>query len=289
MDLVLSLFPGLGVFDHAFAEEGYCVVRGPDVVWQDDIRGWSPAAGKFEGVIGGPPCQEFSRLRALGLAQGHEPTFGNLIPEFERCVAEARPAWYVMENVPDAPLPDIDGYDRWPYMFRDHEVGGVQMRERRFTLGLREPWHELASPWTMLEWQAGTPDAAAITGRGYLAPEYPSSAFSTKPKHSVSAGGTLFPAGGRNEGEGVLDAKKRIAAIHGSDGGEYKPGPGNHGAALRRRLSVEEMLEAQGLPVDYLEHAPYTMAAKRKLVGNAVPMAMGRAVARVVRKATSGT
>ena len=275
MDLVLSLFPGLGVFDHAFTEEGYCVVRGPDVVWQDDIRGWSPAAGKFEGVIGGPPCQEFSRLRALGLAQGHEPTFGNLIPEFERCVAEARPAWYVMENVPDAPLPEIDGYDRWPYMFRDHEVGGVQMRERRFTLGLREPWNALASPWTMLEWQSGTPDAAAVTGRGYLAPEYPSSAFSTQPRRSVNAGGTMFPAGGRNTGDGVQDAKRKVVIPGGDD--------------VRRRLSVEEMLEAQGLPVDYLEHAPYTMAAKRKLVGNAVPMAMGRAVARVVRKATSGT
>ena len=237
MDFVLSLFPGLGVFDRAFSEEGFCVVRGPDVVWQDDIRGWSPPAGKFDGVIGGPPCQEFSRLRALGVAQGHEPTFGNLIPEFERCVAAAQPAWYIMENVPDAPLPEIDGYDRWPYMFRDYEVGGSQMRERRFTLGLREPWDGIASPWARLEWQdGGTPNSAAITGRGYLAIEYPSSAFSTKPSEDE-----------------------------------------------RRRLSVEEMLEAQGLPVDYLEHAPYTMSAKRKLVGNAVPMAMGRAVARVVK------
>ena len=258
MDFVLSLFPGLGVFDHAFSEEGFCVVRGPDVVWQDDIRGWSPPADKFDGVIGGPPCQEFSRLRALGVAQGHEPTFGNLIPEFERCVAAARPAWYIMENVPDAPLPEVEGYDRWPYMFRDYEVGGSQMRERRFTLGLREPWSDIASPWARLEWQdGGTPNSAAITGRGYLAIEYPSSAFSKR--------------------------KTAIAAMNGSDGGAYKPGPGNHGAALRRRLSVEEMLEAQGLPVDYLEHAPYTMSAKRKLVGNAVPMAMGRAVARVVK------
>ena len=281
MDFVLSLFPGLGVFDRAFSEEGFCVVRGPDVVWQEDIRGWSPPADKFDGVIGGPPCQEFSRLRALGVAQGHEPTFGNLIPEFERCVAEAGPAWYIMENVPDAPLPDIDGYDRWPYMFRDYEVGGAQMRERRFTLGLREPWGAIASPWAFLEWQdGGTPDSAAITGRGYLAIEYPSSAFSTKPKPAKSsAGSTLFSD----------EPHTPIAAVHSSDVGARKPGPGNHGAALRRRLSVEEMLEAQGLPVDYLEHAPYTMSAKRKLVGNAVPMAMGRAVARVVKAVREST
>jgi DNA (cytosine-5)-methyltransferase 1 len=29
--LVLSLFPGIGLLDMAFEEEGFCVVRGPDL------------------------------------------------------------------------------------------------------------------------------------------------------------------------------------------------------------------------------------------------------------------
>jgi DNA (cytosine-5)-methyltransferase 1 len=31
--LVLSLFPGIGLFDMAFEAEGFCVVRGPDLLW----------------------------------------------------------------------------------------------------------------------------------------------------------------------------------------------------------------------------------------------------------------
>ena len=35
---VLSLFPGIGLFDMAFEAEGFCVVRGPDVSWGGDVR-----------------------------------------------------------------------------------------------------------------------------------------------------------------------------------------------------------------------------------------------------------
>lgn len=31
--LVLSLFPGIGLLDMAFEEEGFTVVRGPDLLW----------------------------------------------------------------------------------------------------------------------------------------------------------------------------------------------------------------------------------------------------------------
>ena len=63
--LVLSLFPGLGVLDKAFEEAGWCVVRGPDVIWAGDVRDFNPPPGHFHGVIGGPPCQSFSALAPL--------------------------------------------------------------------------------------------------------------------------------------------------------------------------------------------------------------------------------
>lgn len=90
--VVLSLFPGIGLLDMAFEAEGFTVVRGPDVLWGGDVHTFHPPAGVFDGVIGGPPCQAFSTLANLVRAKGHEPRFGNLIPEFERCVAEAAPA-----------------------------------------------------------------------------------------------------------------------------------------------------------------------------------------------------
>ena len=51
-DVVLSLFPGIGLLDRAFEERGACVVRGPDLLWGGDIKGFHPPAGVFRGVIG---------------------------------------------------------------------------------------------------------------------------------------------------------------------------------------------------------------------------------------------
>lgn len=68
--LVLSLFPGIGLLDMAFEEEGFVIVRGPDLLWGGDIRRFHPPAGKFDGVIGGPPCQAFSQANGVGDSAG---------------------------------------------------------------------------------------------------------------------------------------------------------------------------------------------------------------------------
>jgi DNA (cytosine-5)-methyltransferase 1 len=69
--LVLSLFPGIGLLDMAFEEAGFCVVRGPDVLFGGDIRRFHPLPGRFDGVIGGPPCQWFSRLAHMVRQSGY--------------------------------------------------------------------------------------------------------------------------------------------------------------------------------------------------------------------------
>jgi DNA (cytosine-5)-methyltransferase 1 len=135
--LVLSLFPGIGLLDMAFEEEGFCVVRGPDLLWGGDVRNFHAPAGKFDGVIGGPPCQAFSRLRHIVEANGYK-TAPNLIPEFERVASEASPRWFIMENVPDAPLPVVKGYGLHPVILRDVWCGGETNRLRRFSFGTRD-------------------------------------------------------------------------------------------------------------------------------------------------------
>lgn len=132
--LVLSLFPGIGLLDMAFELEGFCVVRGPDLLWGGDVRAFHPPAGKFDGVIGGPPCQAFSQLRFIVQHNGYQ-TAPNLIPEFERCVSEAQPAWFVMENVPAAPGPIVEGYRVSRHMIRDVWVGGETRRLRAISFG----------------------------------------------------------------------------------------------------------------------------------------------------------
>ncbi len=135
--LVLSLFPGIGLLDMAFELEGFTVVRGPDVLWGGDIRTFHPPAGKFDGVIGGPPCQTFSSLARLVRANGHEPTFGNLIPEYERCVVEAQPAWFLMENVGRAPTPDVAGFNVTSQILDSRDFQSPQTRKRLISFGSR--------------------------------------------------------------------------------------------------------------------------------------------------------
>jgi DNA (cytosine-5)-methyltransferase 1 len=97
--LILSIFPGIGLLDRAFEEQGFCVVRGPDLLWGGDIRQFHPPANIFWGVIGGPPCQDFSRMRRK------KPTgYGlEMLDEFVRVVTEASPEWWLMENVDRVP------------------------------------------------------------------------------------------------------------------------------------------------------------------------------------------
>ena len=98
---ILSLFPGIDLLGRAFEEAGYCVARGPDLLWGGDIRRFEPPAGHYWGVIAGPPCQDFSSLRRSELTgYGLE-----MLAEFRRCVVTAEPEWWLMENV--ARVPDL--------------------------------------------------------------------------------------------------------------------------------------------------------------------------------------
>ncbi len=53
----------------------------------------------------------------------------------------------------------------------------------------------------------------------------------------------------------------------------------------RYRRDFADCLRLQGLPADFLSNAPFTSAGKQEVVGNGVPLPMGRAIARAVRKA----
>jgi DNA (cytosine-5)-methyltransferase 1 len=104
--LILSVFPGIDLLGRAFEEQGFCLVRGPDLLWGGDIRTFSPPGGVFWGVLGGPPCQDFSSARRSA------PTgYGlEMLAEFTRVVTEAQPEWWLMENVARVPDVTIPGF-----------------------------------------------------------------------------------------------------------------------------------------------------------------------------------
>jgi DNA (cytosine-5)-methyltransferase 1 len=129
--LVLSLFPGIGLLDRGFEDAGFCVVRGPDLIFGGDIRRFHVPAGKFEGVIGGPPCQDFSKARR------DEPTGQGveMLEQFRRVVIEAKPLWWLAENVPGVPDLRIDGYSWQRLDLNARDFGMKQRRLRHVQFG----------------------------------------------------------------------------------------------------------------------------------------------------------
>lgn len=132
--LVLSLFPGAGLLDRGFEQAGFCVVRGPDVVFGQRIEDFHVPTNHITGVIGGPPCQDFSRARRA-------PPTGHglrMLAEFRRVITEAQPLWWLAENVPSVPDVHIAGYVTQRFNVFAHEFGLKQRRNRSFQFGSRD-------------------------------------------------------------------------------------------------------------------------------------------------------
>ena len=247
--LFLSLFRGIGLLDSGFqaAWPEASVVCGPDVIWGSDARDFHVPAGVFDGCFGGPPCQLFSRLRYLSPSAGQK--HGNMIPEFERIVAESRAAWFLMENVPEAPAPRIQGY--WPpqeLILNNRWLGEIQERTRRFSFGMR---CDLAPVNLDI-----SPDLVSFENPVY------------RPAVTSS----------------LRDVSDRMGE-NGRPKRTYRADGTRNGPDTGKRAALSEMCELQGLPPNYLDEMPFTMAGKRQLIANGVPYRMAFALARAVRRA----
>ncbi len=236
--LVLSLFPGIGLLDRAFEEEGFCVVRGPDLLWGGNIKRFHPPAGRFDGVIGGPPCQCFSRLVHIVRHNGYR-VGENLVPEYESIIREAQPTWWVMENVVEAPIPAVEGYIVDPSVLDNRWLGEVQSRKHRFSFGTRDGrrLHYATMPLEACRWER------RVTTNRREAP---------------------------NSGQRSRSAER---------GGGPLPGMG-------KMIPLSEACVLQGLPEDFFGgESPFKITAARTMLGNGVPLPMGRALAATVARA----
>lgn len=278
--MILSIFPGLGFLDRAFEAEGFCTVRGPDPIWGGDVREFHPPSGVFDGVIGGDPCQSHSALSNLVREKGLEPSFPDMTPEYERIIAEARPAWFLRENVPQAPDLKAPGYGVHSFLLDnasllgDDGLGQEQTRKRRFWFGLRD-----RDPVDLRRWidfaAFELPSARATCGDVRSVPVRRGGSGKVK-RTAVGSGHDSSPSG-------IPRARTQRGTVTARHPGEIGLTGGHRGSPGRYTLA--EMLELQGLPGDYLDHCPLTAQGKRRAVGNGVPQAMGRALARAIREA----
>ena len=309
--LILSLFPGIGMLDHAFELEGFTVVRGPDVIWGGDIRTFNPPAGVFDGIIGGDPCQSHSSLANLVRARGQEPSFPDMTPEYRRVVDLAMPAWFLRENTPQAPNIDPAGYDVRSFKLCNSTLdsgdgtGNEQMRKRRFWFGVRAGVAPELRQWidfALFELPDSVPTVTyrADSGRGDVLERWREkvevqAVAGDARSVPVAIGGsgrrkaTAVSCDGRhghrvNDGtggtvEGNFRARKQAPVTGRNEGAVGAPGVDY--SPPRRDLA--EMCRLQGLPEDWLKHQPWTMSAKRKMIGNGVAIPTGRAIAKAIR------
>lgn len=239
--LVLSLFPGIGLLDRAFEEEGFCIVRGPDLLWGGDIKSFHPPAGKFDGVIGGDPCPAHSVMRRFVEANGLKIA-DDLSSEFERILTLARPTWFLRENVIGArPLFAREYHNHQQFeRVRDVWCGGHTRRYREFQFGCRT----MARPFQI----------------------------ETLALHLTEPENTVLASGGAPDGWVPTERHKATRK-------------GKSVLGFKTESFLKKAIRLQGLPVDFLAKAPFTVAGKIKVVGNGVPLPMGRAVAKAVKRA----
>jgi DNA (cytosine-5)-methyltransferase 1 len=213
VNLILSLFPGIDLLGKGFELEGYCVVRGPDIIYGGDIRSFRAPANRFDGIIGGSPCQDFSlKRRTPPTGEGVE-----MMRQFGRVVLESEAAWFLLENVPAAPDLKVFGYTVQRFDLNARECGLAQSRLRHFQFGSRSGL--------------------------VISPER------RKPK---------------GKAEAICLASE--------------------GESARARRAWGDFCELQGLPRDF-ELPGWSIAAKYRAVGNGVPVAVARVIARAIRDA----
>ena len=270
------------------------------------------------GVIGGPPCQDFT---INGNLDGFMGDRGSLTDTFLNRILELNPAFFVMENVTGlikvkksakhfAELLDVM---REEYLI-DHAVlnsldfGVPQSRERVFIIGINKSiyktdkvsiridggWfpfpvnHKFENSINKFDW----PDASTF-GSEILKPKsipfdlcVAGCLVDEKNEDKVPNANEYFKLYGdkRNlraikEGETNRPSFKRLHRYKYSPTACYGNNEVHLHPFLHRRLSVREAFRIQGVSDSYILKTKGNLSKKFKMIGNGVPVPLARVVA----------
>ena len=275
------------------------------------------------GVIGGPPCVDFS---VGGKNKGAKGANGRLLKVFSNLIKELKPDFFVIENVPGLSRTKkhsvflkkvVNGLKNKPYSYKITtkivsalELGIPQDRERLFIIGFTEKlvklriknhtngsetdWFEWPEPKhpnaKKLEWPTTDP----FSGSPILPKNIPKEltvnpllAGNPDPE-TLANGKDFFKAHSAkfleiDEGDVSRMSFKRLHRHRYSPTAWY----GNNEVHLHpwkpRRLSVRETLRIQTVPDSYVLPEEYPLTAKFKLTANGVPCKLAEAIANSVK------
>ena len=227
---------------------------------------------KLDMIVGGPPCQEFS---SAGLRD--EGSKANLTPAFATTVATIRPQWFIMENVERATLSkaykaarDIfkaAGYGLSENVLDASLYGVPQKRKRFFCIGkLGEADGFLDSE--LLSGKSESP----MTLRQYFGDELGVDHYYRHPRSYARRG--IFS---------IDEPSPTIRGVNRPIPGDYARHPGDTACpSTVGPLTTEQRARVQTFPREFVWLGAKT--AKEQMIGNAVPVALGKHVADAVMR-----
>jgi DNA (cytosine-5)-methyltransferase 1 len=273
------------------------------------------------GVIGGPPCPDFSNG---GIHAGGNGSNGKLTSVFVDMICSLHPSFFVIENVPglyrfhkhraflERKMSQLQerGYAVDYKILNALELGVPQDRERLFVVGFKKPiahravGRKLAAetgwfPWPAIDAYCGAKRLAwpktAPFGKKPAKPAevpieltvYPALLGNGNPEDIANGREFFNPHSGRfkeiPEGDVARKSFKRLHRYRFSPTAWY----GNQEVHLHpwkaRRLSVREALRIQSVPDEYILPEELSLSAKFKLICNGVPCVMAFHLATAVK------
>ena len=263
--------------------------------------------GDIDGIIGGPPCQSWSEAGSL---KGINDERGQLFWDYIRILKEFKPKFFLAENVSGMlanrhsiavnnilEMFDEVGYDVSFTLVNAKDYGVAEERKRVFYIGFRkdlnvdfdfpEPLKEKPSLRDAIYDIKDSAIPAVLksktNGDNCIIPnhEYMTGSFSSiymsrnrvrswdEPSFTIQAGGRHAPIHPQAPKMVEVEKNKRI----------FVPGKEH----LYRRLSVRECARIQTFPDNFIFY--YTdVSAGYKMIGNAVPVNLAKAVGNQIRK-----
>ncbi|MGM9879322.1 MAG: DNA cytosine methyltransferase [Bacilli bacterium] len=324
---ILSLFAGAGGLDLGFEKAGFEIVYANEYdksIWETyeknhttpldhrDIRKIdSSELPDCDGIIGGPPCQSWSEAGSL---KGINDSRGQLFYDFIRILKDKKPKFFVAENVSGMlskrhqeavdnfiRLFEEAGYEMHIQLLNANDYNVPQDRLRVFYVGFRKDLKinfKFPKPFchkpTLKDTIYDLKDSAIPTleknktnGDKCKIPnhEYMTGSFSTiymsrnrvrswdEPSFTIQAGGRHAPIHPQAPKMIQVDKNKRI----------FEPGKED----LYRRLSVRECARIQTFPDDFIFYYN-DVATAYKMIGNAVPVNLAKAVAEQIKESLEG-
>lgn len=292
---IVDLFCGAGGMSLGFSRAGFGVVHGFDN-WKyavataagntahpvslldlSDVAATTAAlaplfAGEVRpGLIGGPPCQDFSSA-----GKRVESTRADLTEKFAGYVSSMRPSFVVMENVPAAARATVyqsalttmrdAGYAVDTIVINAAMVGVPQARKRLFAIGTRD---EQTTAAVMDRLRAGLAETP-MTMRDYFGDRLGTEHYYRHPRSYARRG--VFS---------IDEPSPTVRGVNRPIPPGYRPHPGDSAPITQARpLTTAERAAVQTFPPDYEFCGPAT--AREQMIGNAVPPRLAEYVANAV-------